>query len=42
MDAGSAERIMWLGISVGAGAVAYFLALMVLGMRPVQFRLRHD
>ena len=34
------DRIYWLGASVVAGATSYFLALLVLGMRPSQFRLR--
>ena len=41
-DAGLAERVWWLGVSVVAGAAAYFVALVVLGLRLQQFRLRHD
>ena len=36
------ERVVWLAVSVAAGAGAYFAALFVLGMRPGQFRVRHD
>ena len=36
----SLERVNWLGISVVAGAAAYFVALLLLGMRPSQFRMR--
>jgi putative peptidoglycan lipid II flippase len=34
------DRVYWLTVSVVAGAATYFLALLVLGMRPSQFRLR--
>ena len=36
------DRVLWLGVSVVAGAGTYFVALLVLGMRPGQFKLRHD
>ena len=42
IDAALGERVVWLAVSVGAGAGAYFVALFVLGMRPAQFRVRHD
>ena len=35
-------RVSWLAVSVVAGAGTYFVALLVLGMRPSQFRMRHD
>lgn len=38
--ASSAERVYWLGVSVVAGAAVYFVALLVLGMRLSQFRMR--
>lgn len=38
--ASSADRVYWLGVSVSAGAAAFFLALLVLGMRPSQFAMR--
>ncbi len=41
LAAGLAERVGWLGISVGAGALAYFVSLLALGMRPSNFSLRH-
>ena len=36
------DRIAWLSVSVVAGAAVYFVALVVLGLRPAQFRMRHD
>jgi len=42
VSAGLAERVGWLAVSVVAGAGAYFIALLALGMRPAQFELRHD
>jgi putative peptidoglycan lipid II flippase len=36
------ERVYWLGVSVVAGAATYFLALLILGLRPSQLRLRAD
>jgi len=41
MAAGQADRVGWLSVSVVAGAGAYFVALVVLGLRPAQFRMRH-
>ncbi|MEL7187579.1 MAG: murein biosynthesis integral membrane protein MurJ [Pseudomonadota bacterium] len=35
-------RITWLAVSVVAGASAYFVVLLLLGMRPSQFRLRSN
>ena len=37
-----ADRVTWLGVAVAAGAGAYFIALLALGMRPGQLRMRHD
>ncbi len=42
LGAGLGERVWWLGVSVAAGAGIYFIALLALGMRPAQFRMRHD
>ena len=42
MSAGLVDRVSWLALSVIAGAGIYFVALVVLGLRPIQFRLRHD
>jgi putative peptidoglycan lipid II flippase len=36
----SFDRVYWLGISVVAGAATYFFSLLILGLRPSQFRLR--
>ena len=41
-SAALAERVGWLTVSVVAGAGTYFVALLLLGMRPAQFQLRHD
>ena len=38
--ASSGARVYWLGVSVVAGAAVYFVALLALGMRPSQFRIR--
>jgi len=35
-------RVGWLSVSVSAGAGIYFLSLLLLGLRPAQFRVRHD
>ncbi|MBT8103441.1 MAG: murein biosynthesis integral membrane protein MurJ [Gammaproteobacteria bacterium] len=40
LDVALLDRIYWLALSVVAGALTYFLALLILGMRPSQFRLR--
>jgi putative peptidoglycan lipid II flippase len=42
LSSGVVERSTWLGIIVGAGAAAYFIALLVVGIRPSQFRHRSD
>lgn len=42
LEAGTPDRVGWLSVSVAAGAGAYFIALLVLGLRPAQFRLRQD
>ena len=34
------DRVYWLTVSVAAGGLSYFVVLLVLGMRPSQFRLR--
>ena len=41
-NAALVERVVWLAISVAAGAGAYFLALLLLGVRPAQFRMRSN
>jgi putative peptidoglycan lipid II flippase len=40
ISAALAERLLWLSISVAAGAGAYFAVLVVLGLRPAQLRMR--
>jgi putative peptidoglycan lipid II flippase len=42
IDAGLADRVIWLCVAVVAGAGGYFLALLLLGLRTDQFRLRQD
>jgi len=40
LGVGSFDRVYWLGVSVVAGAATYFVSLLILGLRPSQFRLR--
>ncbi len=40
LDSGSIDRILWLALSVGAGATAYFLVLLASGLRPSVLRLK--
>jgi putative peptidoglycan lipid II flippase len=40
LDTGIAERSAWLLVSVGAGAGAYALTLLVTGLRPSQLSIR--
>ena len=40
LGTGAIDRVAWLALSIAAGAVAYFAILLVLGMRPADFRLR--
>lgn len=40
LDAGIVDRAAWLGAEVTAGAVAYFVVLMLAGLRPAKLRLR--
>lgn len=40
LESATSERVLQIGVLVSAGAVAYFAALIALGMRPSQFRLR--
>ena len=35
-------RSVWLGLTIATGAVVYFAALLVLGVRPAQLRLKSD
>jgi len=42
LSASLGDRVTWLSVAVVAGAGAYFIALVALGMRPTQFRMRHD
>jgi putative peptidoglycan lipid II flippase len=35
-------RSVWLGLTIAVGGVVYFAALLVLGVRPVQLRLKSD
>ena len=36
------SRSLWLGSTIAAGAIVYFVSLLVLGVRPGQLRLRTD
>lgn len=40
LDAGFADRILWLAASVAAGAIGYFLVLFATGLRPSGLRLK--
>lgn len=40
LDAGFFDRILWLGLSVAAGATGYFLVLFATGLRPSGLRLK--
>ena len=40
-DVGPQTRMAWLGLSVLAGAAAYFLVLFALGLRPSKLKLNH-
>ena len=40
LQAAMFDRIGWLSLTVAAGMVAYFAALLALGIRPAQLRLR--
>ena len=40
LGAGVWDRALWLGVLVFAGAVAYFVTIVLLGARPAQFRHR--
>jgi putative peptidoglycan lipid II flippase len=40
LDATVADRVAWLAIIIGAGAGAYFLVLVLLGLRPSKLGIR--
>ena len=40
LDAGIFDRILWLAVSVVAGAIGYFLVLFATGLRPSVLRLK--
>ena len=40
LDATAADRIAWLAVIIGAGAGAYFLVLVLLGLRPSKLGIR--
>jgi peptidoglycan biosynthesis protein MviN/MurJ (putative lipid II flippase) len=40
IEAGLADRVVWLSLSVAAGVGGYFLSLLLFGMRTEQFRMR--
>jgi putative peptidoglycan lipid II flippase len=41
LDASILSRSGWLALCIGAGAVSYFVALLLMGVRPAQFTLKH-
>ena len=40
LDVAILDRVGWLSVSIGAGALGYFAVLLILGMRLRDFRLR--
>ncbi|HWM26951.1 MAG TPA: murein biosynthesis integral membrane protein MurJ [Woeseiaceae bacterium] len=42
LEASLSTRSMWLGLTIVAGAVVYFAALLVAGVRPAALRLHSD
>jgi len=42
LQVGTFDRISWLSVSIVAGASAYFVVLLILGMRVGDFRLRQS
>jgi putative peptidoglycan lipid II flippase len=42
LEMGLMTRSMWLGLTIVVGAVVYFAALLVLGVRPASLRLKSD
>jgi hypothetical protein len=40
LDVSIVDRVGWLAVSIGAGALAYFVVLFILGMRIRDFQLR--
>ena len=42
INIGSASRIGWLTLYISVGVAAYFAVLVVMGLRPADFRLRAD
>ena len=41
LEASILLRSGWLALCIGVGALSYFVALLLLGVRPVQFTLKH-
>ena len=41
LDAGRWTRSLWLAAAVGGSALAYFLALLAVGLRPADLRMRN-
>ncbi|MGH8165588.1 MAG: murein biosynthesis integral membrane protein MurJ, partial [Woeseiaceae bacterium] len=42
LGASLSTRSMWLGLTIVAGAVVYFAALLIAGVRPAALRLHSD
>jgi putative peptidoglycan lipid II flippase len=42
LQSGLMARSAWLGLMISTGAAVYFAALLVLGVRPAQLRLKSD
>ena len=42
LDGSVADRVGWLGLTVTVGAIVYFAALLLVGLRPAALRLNSD
>ena len=42
LESGLMTRSVWLALTIAGGAIVYFLALLLVGMRPAQLRLKSD
>jgi peptidoglycan biosynthesis protein MviN/MurJ (putative lipid II flippase) len=40
LSVGAGDRVVFLGLSVAAGALVYFAVLLVLGLRPSKLGIR--
>ena len=40
LDAAAVDRVLWLAVSIGAGAATYFIVLLLLGLRPSKLGIK--